>query len=455
MNHQILLQEYLVTAMLCNHRSTIVYLARHIRLQYLCVIKRYGKESGQHLQGMMEAELLRACQHSGIPRVYQTCEDEQYYFLIEEYMEGSTLHTMCQSEALTFRETLSFGIQLCNIVLYLHSLSKPILHLDINPTNLIVNKNHLALIDFGASIFMNQREYTGSRYGTIGYAAPEQSNDKPMDMRTDIFAIGSTMESILYSLSRNAPDTRRFQKEIHSMQSIICRCMRAKKWRRYSHVEKVRKQFIKIYRGIELEKGEERELYIAVAGAESHIGTTHTSLLLCSYLQRHHIPCIYVEYNPTKAAKQLIAEGVFSPKDGTYRYEGVPIYPDARDGIVKQWLDGIQVIVLDYGVLSSENCAGFELQDLRLIVHGCKPYELDSLSQSLDYLSDFQKTFFLGNFQSAKRGKTYIDYVPRENQRRLPYEPELSNMKHEETDCMFQSILSSYLPVRRKRKNEA
>ena len=98
-----------------------------------------------------EALVLKELRHPGIPIVYDVEEDEFYSYLIEEYLEGESLYDLVKKQGHLSQElTISYGIQLSCIMSYLHLAGpNPILHLDLQPKNLLLCHDTLKLIDFG------------------------------------------------------------------------------------------------------------------------------------------------------------------------------------------------------------------------------------------------------------------------------------------------------------------
>ena len=82
------------------------------------------------------------------------------------------------------------GVQLCDLIHYLHSIERPILFVDLKPENIIVAGRTLKLIDFGSAIFRDELTEQQNYFATRGYAAPELYRQKKIDERCDVYGIG-------------------------------------------------------------------------------------------------------------------------------------------------------------------------------------------------------------------------------------------------------------------------
>ena len=97
------------------------------------------------------------------------------------------------------RYTIIKGI--CNGLKYLHEeLKPPIFHLDLKPSNILLDKNMIPKIaDFGLSRFFNEEKshITNSPIGTFGYLPPEFINQNIISNKLDIFSLGVVIIKIV------------------------------------------------------------------------------------------------------------------------------------------------------------------------------------------------------------------------------------------------------------------
>ena len=171
-----------------------VILAYDKRGRQNCVLK----ERSLHSRALYET--LKAISSPHIPAVYRLIAQEEKLLVIEEYIEGRTLAEIIQaSPSQRIDEALAADIlrQLCECLTPLHQ--KGVIHRDVKPSNLIMTKDGvLKLIDFGIARTEKQDTDADTEYlGTRGYAPPEQYGFGQTDARSDIYALGVTMQRAL------------------------------------------------------------------------------------------------------------------------------------------------------------------------------------------------------------------------------------------------------------------
>ncbi len=142
-----------------------------------------------------EAEILLILgKHGQIPDLLAYFEENNEFYLVEEYIKGQTLGkelSACDTQDEEYViEMLKSVLQ---VLKFVHE--HRVIHRDIKPDNIIRNSqdNNLVLIDFGAVKKMqppsNETELATVAIGTRGYAAPEQLAGHPR-LSSDIYALG-------------------------------------------------------------------------------------------------------------------------------------------------------------------------------------------------------------------------------------------------------------------------
>ncbi len=147
-------------------------------------------------QAMMERfknELLfaRKITHKNVCRVYEFNRIGGISYTSMEFVEGESLRAvLTRFEGLPPRKAVDLAHQICSGLQEAHA--QGIVHRDLKPENVMVDwQGNVKIMDFGIARSMEAgTRLTGSMVGTPAYMAPEQVAGKPVDYRTDIYALG-------------------------------------------------------------------------------------------------------------------------------------------------------------------------------------------------------------------------------------------------------------------------
>ncbi len=155
-----------------------------------------------------EAAILASLSHPAIPTVYDYFSVSERAYLVLEYIPGETLEQILKKVRgfIPVKQVVRWGIELCDVLDYLHTRKPPVVFRDMKPSNVMLHREQkrLKLIDFGiARLFSPQRK--GTMIGTEGYAAPEQYKGV-LSPLVDIYALGATLHHLLTKRDpRNEP----------------------------------------------------------------------------------------------------------------------------------------------------------------------------------------------------------------------------------------------------------
>lgn len=159
---------------------------------------KYGKKFQK------EALNLAQLSHQNIVKVLESFEENNTYYYVMEYIEGSSLDQyILEQGGLSEKEALQYIEKIGEALRYMHS--KKMLHLDLKPKNIMRRTdNTLFLIDFGLSKQIGKNgepeSSTTIGLGTPGYAPLEQSSqeyEKTLAPTLDIYALGATLFKML------------------------------------------------------------------------------------------------------------------------------------------------------------------------------------------------------------------------------------------------------------------
>jgi serine/threonine protein kinase len=187
-----------------------VYLAEDILAGKKQVALKEIRLAGLSAQEMIEAtdafnrevSLLPGLRHSHLPRVYDHFTDAQHWYVIMEFITGETLESYVQkipSGRLPVEMVVGMGIQLADVLDYLHTRQPPVIFRDLKPSNIMrTPEGKLYLIDFGiARIFKPGQPRDTIAFGSPGYAAPEQYGKAQTTARADLYSLGATLHFLL------------------------------------------------------------------------------------------------------------------------------------------------------------------------------------------------------------------------------------------------------------------
>lgn len=183
-----------------------VYKAEDTQLGNRQVALKEMSQSGLSLQELQdaaaafrrEALMLARLQHPSLPNIFDHFEENGRWYLAMSFIEGETLEDYlghAQDRRLSLEEVLQIGIQLCNVLGYLHDQQPAIIFRDLKPGNIMRTPDgHIYLIDFGiARHFKPGQAKDTAYYGSMGYAPPEQFGRTQTTPRSDIYSLGVTL----------------------------------------------------------------------------------------------------------------------------------------------------------------------------------------------------------------------------------------------------------------------
>lgn len=192
-----------------------VYLAKDIRLNKCWAVKVHDKKSHNSniimQMALQEVNMVKKLEHPAIPKIIDMVDNENYFCIVEEYVEGDTLESLVSKMGPQPVDlVVDLGKQLCNAFGYLHSLNPPHIYRDVKPANIMLKPDgNIKIIDFGIMRLYNAKATADENcLGTLGYASPEHFGGKGQtDARSDIYSLGVTLHRLLtgFNPSKDAP----------------------------------------------------------------------------------------------------------------------------------------------------------------------------------------------------------------------------------------------------------
>jgi hypothetical protein len=154
-----------------------------------------------------EARAASALNHPNIVTIFEIGDADASPWIAMELVDGRTLRQMTGGAPLPLRTALQVAAQLADGLAKAHEAG--IVHRDLKPDNVMVTKDgFVKILDFGiaklvggltdgdAGPFRDLTE-TGFVVGTTSYMSPEQASGRPLDARSDQFALGLILYEML------------------------------------------------------------------------------------------------------------------------------------------------------------------------------------------------------------------------------------------------------------------
>lgn len=148
--------------------------------------------------GLEEARTAAHLNDANIVTVYDCVVEGDMAYVIMEYVEGKTLARLIRElgDEMTLDMVSAVFASVAHALEVAHKAN--VLHLDIKPENVIVNKEGVVKVtDFGLSTLMDGSGQGKTGGGTIGYMPLEQMRRQPLDVRTDEWALASLTYEML------------------------------------------------------------------------------------------------------------------------------------------------------------------------------------------------------------------------------------------------------------------
>lgn len=173
---QVLADTYEIRQEIGSGGGGIVYLAWHMRLEKLVILKEDKRGLSTNIDKLRrEADALKNLSHSYIPQVYDFLVENGNVYTVMDYIEGESFDKMLEKgQHFPQPMVVKWLRQILEAVVYLHS--RPpygILHSDIKPANIMLRADgNICLIDFNIALALGA-EGVAAVGISRGYASPE------------------------------------------------------------------------------------------------------------------------------------------------------------------------------------------------------------------------------------------------------------------------------------------
>lgn len=181
----------------------------------ICVVKKLlpehaGKDEFVEMF-LDEGRLVSALDHPNVVRVHEVGTEGGEPYLAMEYLHGEDLRTVLRASRargkLVPREhALAIVAATCAGLHHAHEARGPdgapldVVHRDVSPHNVFLTfDGQVKVVDFGIAQATGRQTETrhGTLKGKVPYMAPEQVRARPLDRRTDVYAVGVVLYELL------------------------------------------------------------------------------------------------------------------------------------------------------------------------------------------------------------------------------------------------------------------
>ena len=175
-----------------------VYKARDGMLRRTVAIKVIipsGRSTRSKKERFRREVISLACvNHPNVVQVYHYDEEEDFLYLVMEYVRGRPLKKLVADGPLALAQAVKVTSQVADGLQAFHA--NGVYHRDITPANIMVDAAGKAkLMDFGCAGFgdgwdMTRLTKTGHHVGTFAYMPPEVFRGDDWDIRSDVYQLG-------------------------------------------------------------------------------------------------------------------------------------------------------------------------------------------------------------------------------------------------------------------------
>ena len=203
--HAALADRYAVHCEIGRGGMATVFLAddvRHSRKVAVKVLKPELAESVGADRFLREIRTTANLRHPHIVPLYDSGEAAGFLYYVMPFVEGESLEQRLEQERqLSVEETLKIAGQVADALSYAHE--RGLLHRDIKPGNVMLERGHAVVTDFGVARAVSaaggeRLTSTGLAVGTPAYMSPEQaSGDDRLDARSDLYSLACVVYEML------------------------------------------------------------------------------------------------------------------------------------------------------------------------------------------------------------------------------------------------------------------
>lgn len=180
------------------YRAEDPALDRTVAIKTILLTGDTAERQSYEARFLQEARAAGRLSHPAIITVYDVGREGELAYMAMELLRGIDLRERLQYGSLSLREAVGLAAEIADGLAFAHE--QGVIHRDIKPANvMIVRGGHAKIMDFGLARLplSDVKTQTGVLLGTPKYMSPEQVAGRPVDHRSDLFALGAVLYEML------------------------------------------------------------------------------------------------------------------------------------------------------------------------------------------------------------------------------------------------------------------
>lgn len=173
------------------YRGKQIALGREVAIKVLP--RSLAQDPSYVARFIREARIIAGLNHPNIVQIYDAGQQNAILYFVMEYIQGPTIGSLLQLDgSMPQHLAAEYAAQIAEALDAAYN-ERHVIHRDIKPENLMLDRwGKIKVMDFGLARAPGLQQITLAQtlVGSIYYSSPEQIWGKPLDNRSDIYALG-------------------------------------------------------------------------------------------------------------------------------------------------------------------------------------------------------------------------------------------------------------------------